>query len=66
MEIKMDLKFIKLFESFHKDYFDKLIEDDKTYIDKNEFYGKKDDNILNVDKYKDVVSKIRKYDTAWL
>jgi hypothetical protein len=56
------LKFIKLFENFNKDYFDKLIENDKTYIDKKEFQKNINSNIINIEKYKIISDKIRKYD----
>ena len=56
------LKFIKLYEHFNKDYFDKLIEDDKTYIDKKEFLKNMNSNITDIEKYNTISNKIRKYD----
>lgn len=60
----MKLKFIKMYETFHKEYFDRLIKDDKTYIDKNEFIKNQYSNIIDIDKYNEIVSKIRKYDIS--
>jgi hypothetical protein len=56
------LNFIKLYENFHKDYFDKLIKDDKTYIDKKEFENNINSNIIDIEKYNIISNKIRKYD----
>lgn len=58
------LKFIKLYETFHKDYFDKLIEDDKTYIDKKEYEKSINLNIIDIEKYNIILDKIRKYDIS--
>jgi len=58
------LKFIKLYENFHKDYFDRLIEDDKTYIDKREYEKNINSNILDIEKYNIILNKIRKYDIS--
>jgi len=60
----LKLKFIKLYESFHKEYFDKLINDDKTYIDKKEYIKNSYSNVLDIDKYNSIVSKIRNYDIS--
>jgi len=53
-----------MYETFHKEYFDRLIKDDKTYIDKNEFIKNQYSNIIDIDKYNEIVSKIRKYDIS--
>lgn len=58
------LKFIKLYETFHKDYFDKLIEDDKTYIDKKEYEKSINFNIIDIEKYNIILDKIQKYDIS--
>lgn len=59
----MNNKFIKIFENFHKDYFNKLIQNDKTYIDKNEFF-KKIPEVTDIEKYNEIAYKIRKYDIS--
>lgn len=56
------LKFIKIYETFQKEYFEKLISDDKTYIDKKNYVDNSYQNVIDVNKYKEIVSRIRKYD----
>lgn len=58
------LKFIKIYEDFQKEYFEKLISDDKTYIDKKNYVDNSYQNVIDVDKYKEIVSRIRKYDIS--
>ncbi len=58
------LNFLKCYENFHKDYFDKIIDEYKTYIDKVDFIKNMNNNIINVDKYNEIASKIRKYDIS--
>lgn len=58
------LKFIKLYENFHKDYFDKLIQNDKTYIDKKEYNKNINSNIIDIVIYNEIVTKIRRYDIS--
>lgn len=53
-----------MYETFQKEHFEKLIVDDKTYIDKKNYVDKSYQNVTDTDKYKEIVSRIRKYDIS--